>query len=140
MTVRSKLHYCEMKSIFQAMLAAECNQVTCRPMQSPKLNIILKSLTASLHVLASLRTQGSKFYIIVDSKISPDQSVQQKNRCVIAAPLSARNQEWSWAFILDQIVFSLGSSNLCRRGFICEHRINSPRKCRTSETTQSLAL
>lgn len=42
MTVRSKLHYCEIKSIFQAMLAAEGNQVTCRPMQSPKLNIILK--------------------------------------------------------------------------------------------------
>jgi len=38
------------------------------------------------------------------------------------------------------MVFSLGSSDLCRRGFICEHRINSPGKCRTSESTSSLAL
>lgn len=34
----------------------------------------------------------------------------------------------------------MGSTNVCRRGLMCEHRINSPGKCRTSETRYSLAL
>lgn len=29
---------------------------------------------------------------------------------------------------------------MCRRGFMCEHRINSPGECRTSETRYSLSL
>lgn len=61
----------------------------------------------------------------------------QMYNCTIA---SVRNQEWHWSSLLDTRFFIEKQWSEQEGGFLCEHRMNSPGKCREHKKPCHLRL